>query len=375
MCACRRFAALVLIGLASWAGAQPVTIPQPAGTAATGTSPGAVSPPSPGHSPDPTVRESVDKLGPGELQKILSEIKSRYVDPQALGNQELSEATLEGLLSRLGPGVSLEIPGAGPAPAPDRPFRSEILLGRFGYIRLGGINPQALSKLDAALKDFRTRSLNGMVLDLRTVPPGDDYAPASEIVARFVPPDTEAFLSIQAKTQQERAFKTTGEPLWTGPLTVLINHDVAGTGEALAVALKKYARALLIGERTRGQTVRYDRVPVAQNLVLRIAVTEIKVPGMPAIFPNGVVPDLEVKLPAPQQDTILTATDNASSLPFITEDERPRTNEAALVAGKNPDLDAYEEQQANKGKPAKLKDTPLQRGLDFLTTIAFYRNG
>ncbi|MBW0000762.1 MAG: S41 family peptidase [Verrucomicrobia bacterium] len=375
MRACRRFAALVLIGLASWAGAQPVTIPQPAGTAAAVTSPGVISQPGPGHSPAPAVRESVDKLGPGELQQILSEIKSRYVDPQALGNQELSEATLEGLLSRLGPGISLEASGAGPVPAPDRPFRSEILLGRFGYIRLGGTNPQTLSKLDATLKDFRTRSLNGVVLDLRTVPPGDDYGQASEIAARFVPPDTEAFRSIQAKTQEERAFKTAGEPLYTGPLTVLINHDVAGPGEALAVALKKYARALLIGERTGGRTVLYDRVPVGQNLALKIAVTEIKVPGMPDIFPNGVVPDLEVKLPAAQQNAILTATDNASSLPFVTEDERPRTNEAALVAGKNPDLDAYEEQQANKGKPLKLKDTPLQRGLDFLTTIAFYRNG
>ena len=45
------------------------------------------------------------------------------------------------------------------------------------------------------------------------------------------------------------------------------------------------------------------------------------------------------------------------------------------MAGKNPDLDAYEQQQANKDKPAKLKDTPLQRALDFLTTVAFYRNG
>jgi hypothetical protein len=367
-----RFAASILISLASWAGAQPVTVPQPTGTAAAAAT--AVPQPSPGSSPA-AVRESVDKLGPGELQQILSEIKSRYVDQQALSNQELSEATLEGLLSRLGPGVSLEAPGAVTVPAPDRPFRSEILLSRFGYVRLGGINTQVVSKLDAALKDFRTHNLSGVVLDLRTVPPGDNYAEAADIVARFVPNNTEAFRLVQAKTQEEHAFTTNGEPLYTGPLAVLINHEVAGAGEAVAVALKRYARALLIGERTGGRAVLYDRTPVAQNLVLKIAVAEIKVPGMRSIFPNGVAPDLDVKLPAAQQDTILAASDNASSLPFITEDERPRTNEAALVAGKNPDLDAYEEQQANKGNPAKPKDTPLQRALDFLTTIAFYRSG
>jgi C-terminal processing protease CtpA/Prc len=140
----------------------------------------------------------------------------------------------------------------------------------------------------------------------------------------------------------------------------------------LAAALKKYARALLIGERTAGLSVRYDRTPIGPNVVLKIAAAEIKVPGMPPIFPDGLAPDLQVNLPAAQQNTMLTASDNASSLPFITDEERPRTNEAALVAGKNPDLDAYEEQQANKGKPPKLKDAPLQRALDFLTTIAFY---
>jgi C-terminal processing protease CtpA/Prc len=370
------FAALIFIGLASWAGAQPATVPAPIGTAAaTATVP---PQPSPGSFPA-APRESVDKLDPAQLQQVLSEIKSRYVDQQALSNQELSEATVEaslkGLLSRLGPGVSLEALGAVPAPKPDRPFRSEILLGRFGYVRLGGINPEVVSKLDTALKDFRTHNLSGVALDLRTVPPGHNYAQAADIVARFVPNNTEAFRLVQAKNREERAFTTNGEPLCTAPLAVLVNHDVAGAGEALALALKKYARALLIGERTGGRAVRYDRTPIGQNLVLKIAVAEIKVPGMVAIFPNGIMPDLEVKLPAAQQDTMLAATDNASSLPFITEDERPRTNEAALVAGRNPDLDAYEEQQANKGKPAKLKDTPLQRALDFFTTIAFYRSG
>jgi hypothetical protein len=325
----------------------------------------------------------VDELGPSQLQQILSEIKSRYVDQQALSNQELSEAamegslkgSLEGLLSRLGPGVSLEAPEAVTVPKPNRPFRKEILLGRFGYIRLGGINTEVVSKLDDALKDFRTHNLSGIVLDLRTVPPGDDYPQAAEIVARFVPNHTEAFRLVQAQNHQGRAFTTNGEPLYTGPLAVLINHNVAGAGEALAAALKRYARALLIGEQTGGQAVRYDRTPIGQNLVLKIAVAEIQVPGMPGIFPNGLAPDLEVKLPAAEQNTILAASDNASSVPFVTEEERPRTNEAALVAGKNPDLDAYEQQQADKGKPAKLKDTPLQRALDFLTIVAFYRNG
>jgi len=45
-----------------------------------------------------------------------------------------------------------------------------------------------------------------------------------------------------------------------------------------------------------------------------------------------------------------------------------------LVAGKNPDLDAYEADQAH-GKPKQKhpKDLVLQRAIDFLTTISVFR--
>jgi hypothetical protein len=49
-------------------------------------------------------------------------------------------------------------------------------------------------------------------------------------------------------------------------------------------------------------------------------------------------------------------------------------NEAALVAGTNPELDAFRAAQANKGKktPPTLRDAVLQRALDAITTIALF---
>ena len=315
----------------------------------------------------------VEGLSPGERRRILSALPPGYVDQATRDNPEPSARTVAELLSRLGPKAVLEpqAPANGPLKS-DRPFRKEIVFGRFGYIRLGGINPDVLAKLDDALKEFLAHNITGLVLDLRTVPPGNDYGQAAEIAARFVPRNTEVFRLIQAGTQEAHAFVTGTEPLFTGPLALLVNADVAGAGEALAAVLKRSGHALLIGERTAGQTVQYERVPIGQNLILKVAVAEIKVPGLPDIFQNGLAPDLEVKLQPADQTSILSATDTDSILAFLVEEERPRTNEAALVAGKNPDLDAYEQQQANKGKPGKLKDAPLQRAFDFLTTLAFY---
>ena len=96
-------------------------------------------------------------------------------------------------------------------------------------------------------------------------------------------------------------------------------------------------------------------------------------PDCPALFPHGLKPDVEVALPDAEWQAILQTPDAGSVLPLVAEEERPRTNEAALVAGKNPDLDAYEQQQANRGNPVRPRDLPLQRALDFLTTVAFFR--
>jgi hypothetical protein len=49
-------------------------------------------------------------------------------------------------------------------------------------------------------------------------------------------------------------------------------------------------------------------------------------------------------------------------------------NEAALVAGTNPELDAIQATQKAKGEKPKaaLRDAVLQRAVDFITTIAIY---
>jgi len=43
------------------------------------------------------------------------------------------------------------------------------------------------------------------------------------------------------------------------------------------------------------------------------------------------------------------------------------------VAGKNPDLDAYEADHSGKSKQQHAKDLVLQRAIDFLTTISVFK--
>jgi hypothetical protein len=88
-----------------------------------------------------------------------------------------------------------------------------------------------------------------------------------------------------------------------------------------------------------------------------------------------VKPDIAVDVPAETTEKILKQELEKGVSEFVFETERPRLNEAALVAGTNPDLDAAQAAQKNRGEkpPAQLRDVVLQRAVDFITTITIYQ--
>src|SRR5258708_23567408 len=47
----------------------------------------------------------VDQLGPTQLQEILSQLRTKYVDPTAVNTQALAQAAFTDLLSQLWPAV------------------------------------------------------------------------------------------------------------------------------------------------------------------------------------------------------------------------------------------------------------------------------
>ncbi len=96
---------------------------------------------------------------------------SNYVDPGALTNQEINQATVEGLLSRLGPGASVQTKAQAEQPVRNYPLKSDLIEKQFGYLRPGTLTQQSLAQLDDTLKSLVARGLSGLILDLRTMPP------------------------------------------------------------------------------------------------------------------------------------------------------------------------------------------------------------
>jgi hypothetical protein len=321
-----------------------------------------------------STRDLVNRLNQSGLQQVIEQLRSSYVDANALTNQEINQATVEGLISKLGPGVSIETKAETEKVSPNRPFKTDLILKQFGYVRLGSLEAQNLSQLDDALADLRAKGATGVILDLRTMPAGSEFDLAAAISDRFVPKGKVLFKLIGSKENGERVFTSTIEPIFSGPIATLVSSDNAGTAEAIAGALRNQVRSLIIGQKTSGRAVEYAHYPIEDRLVLTLAVSELLIPGSPPIFPNGLSPDIVVPFSKQQQDNVLALTDRNGLDDYIFDEERPHTNEAALVAGRNPDLDVYENYQPlGKAAQRKPKDIVLQRAVDFLTTIGVYR--
>jgi hypothetical protein len=320
------------------------------------------------------LRDLVNELDQAGLQRVIEQLRSSYVDSKALTNQEINQAAVEGLLSRLGPGAILQTKAQTDQPIPTRPFKTELIQTQFGYVRLGSLSGNGLSQLDEALNNFRNRGVTGLILDLRTMQPGSDFQLAADILSRFVPKGKLLFNLVEPKGGEAQAYSSSADPIFAGPIAVLVSHDDAGTAEAIAGTLRDQLHALTIGQKTSGRAVEYQHYPIGDNLVLTVAIKELVIPGAPHVFPDGLIPDIAVLFPKQKQDDVLALADLNGVSEYIFDEERPHTNEAALVAGKNPDLDAYEADHANgKSKQQHPKDLVLQRAIDFMTTISVFR--
>jgi hypothetical protein len=58
--------------------------------------------------------------------------------------------------------------------------------------------------------------------------------------------------------------------------------------------------------------------------------------------------------------------------PFVYENERPHLNEAALIAGTNPELESVE-QRRTRALERLPRDAVLQRALDLVTSLEIYQ--
>lgn len=306
----------------------------------------------------------LDSLNAEQIRQALSILQERHVSAKSLDADGLARATLRGLLDELRPGA--ELAGGETAKPGSSPFRAETLAGDVGYIRLGSLQPATITEIKGTLKDFTAHHVDALVLDLRATPESGDYSLAAAAAGSFVPKGTPLFSLTDAEGRAVKSFTADGPRLFDGVVVVIADGSTAGAAEALAAVLRRQTQAMLVGTTTSGRAVEFSTAPLGEGRDLRFAIAEVRVDGLPPIYPRGLAPDLEVAQNAAVRGEVLEEGLEAGPAPFVFERERARRNEAALAAGTDPEMDAPEESPA-------LVDRPLQRAVDLIIAIRFFR--
>jgi len=331
---------------------------------------------SPSPSVAPTAADLINSLDAADLQAAITLLKSNFTNPDAITETELNRATVQGLMTRLPSGVKL-LPNRESAPmeAPT-PLYSEILDGHIGYLRLGSLNSANLQAMDKSLSNFTGKKMDALVVDLRASSGTNDFAVAAEFAKQFCPKGKALFTLRKPAARQDHVFNSDRDPAFHGLIMVLADGETAGGAEAVAAALRVYDKALLVGQPSAGRAAEYSDLALPGGKILRVAVAEMVSPEGHSLFPDGVKPDLPVGMSVADKLQIFQLSGEKGMGPFVYQAGRPHMNEAALLAGTNPELEAAEAAQQRRGRaPEKppAHDPVLQRALDVVTSLEIYQ--
>jgi len=323
----------------------------------------------------------VDSLAPGDVSKAIDALKANFVQPGDLSDQDLQRATLQGLLDRLAPEVTLVTGSV--SPAGGAPFYAELYQGKTGYLRIAGLTADNIKRARQSLDDWTAKSAPAVILDLRATPATSDYAAGADLARLFCPKGTELFSLAPGKKSAPAAspepgapaaqtFSATDPPAWHGLLVVLVDDQTSETAETVAAVLQKCAKALLVGSRTAGGAFAYRDYPLG-SATLRVAVARVILPDGKEPGEEGLAPDIRADPGSDPVAKLMQSVTEKGVDSVVEEYGFPHLNEAALVSGSNPEIDEFVAESSGKKPPHIMVDHPLQRALDLVTSISVFQ--
>lgn len=323
------------------------------------------------------LREKVDSLGQDSLQEAFRLLTKDYIQHESLDSLEINRSALQGLLDRLDFGAMLLTEKGRESRNSPFQFLHTQIGDSIGYVRFGRFDQEGVEDLDAAIAEFRgEEEIKALIIDLRSPQAQADFAIASQILSRFRPPNELLFKIRRPGNDRPTLFVSQAAELnWQKGIILLVDQETGNVGEIIAAVLKRETDCLIIGEKTPGLTVEYRDVAIDEDRILRYAIAEVVLEDNTSIFQKGIEPDIFTPTPHEAKQLIYRETQNGEPLAtFLFQKQRPRMNEAALVAGTDPEIDYYLLRSNRKPTPWDTpppQDRALQQAVDLLTTHTF----
>ena len=323
------------------------------------------------------LQDLINTLDQASLQEAFRLLTKDYINHDQLDKLEINRAALQGMLGRLDFGAMLLTEKSRSERNSPFAFHHARIDKQTAYVRFGRFDQSGVDDLDKALAEFnKEKDIENLIVDLRSPQAQADFGIAARILSRFRPPNEMLFKIRRPGNDRPTLFLSQASQTgWQRNVILLVDYETGNVGEIIAAVLKRESNPLIIGQQTPGLTVEYRDVPLGEDRILRYAIAEVVLEDDSSIFQKGITPDIITPTSEKKKQEIYKATQDGKPLTdFLFRKERPRMNEAALVAGTDPEIDYYLLRSNNKPTPwdkAPPQDRALQQAVDLLSATAF----
>ncbi len=174
------------------------------------------------------------------------------------------------------------------------PVVESRLVDRVGYLRLNSFSANSGGQVDDTLRRLLSDGAETLIIDLRDNP-GGTLTAAIDIASEFV---DEGLVLATSGPDGTTEYPADGKGTAVGiPTTVLINQGSASASEVVAGALQDAGAAVVVGHVSYGKNTVQQTFDLSNGGALKLTIARW-VTRAGRNLDNGVVPDVELDLPA-----------------------------------------------------------------------------
>ena len=145
-------------------------------------------------------------------------------------------------------------------------------------------------------EEIKNEGISKVILDLRGN--GGGYVQAAKTVASLWLEKNALIVSEKAGSKTVEEIRATGDnPLKGVKTVILLDGSSASASEIVAGALKEHRAAQIVGEKSYGKGSVQTTINMPNDALLKVTIAKWFTPSGKNISNNGILPDIEVKIP------------------------------------------------------------------------------